>query len=59
MSVIVAVVVIASIFGFATNSATAYESAQDYQHNHYTASYKGGPQISGLHICQSGETTKP
>jgi hypothetical protein len=54
VSMAVAAITIASIFGLGTNSASAYESSQDYTHNHYTASYKGGPQICGLHICQPG-----
>jgi len=59
MSVIVAVVAIYFVFGMVTTNAVAYESSDDYQHNHYTAHYKGGPQICGLHICQPGKLLTP
>lgn len=59
MSMFVAVVAITAAYVTTTNDAAAYESYDNYQHNHYTAYYKGGPRVCGLHLCQPIDNHNP
>ena len=52
---LLAIVAVTTVLAITATSALAYEIPSDYQHTHYTATDKGGPQVCGLHLCKSDE----
>ena len=54
----VTAILMASIVAVSIPAASALTSRSNFNDNHYTALYPGGPRICGDHICAPGEYDK-
>jgi hypothetical protein len=58
LALFVTAVLMTSIAAVAIPAASALTSRTNFNDNHYTALYPGGPRICGDHICAPGEYDK-
>ncbi len=58
LALIVTAVLMTSIVAVSIPAASALTSRSNFNDNHYTALYPGGPRICGDHICAPGEYDK-
>jgi hypothetical protein len=58
LALFVTAVLMTSIAAVAIPAASALTSRSNFNDNHYTALYPGGPRICGDHICAPGEYDK-
>ena len=58
LAVFVTAVLMTSIAAVTIPAASALTSRSNFNDNHYTALYPGGPRICGDHICAPGEFDK-
>ena len=55
LALFVTAVIMTSIVAITIPAASALTTRTNFNDNHYTASYPGGPKICGDHLCAPGE----
>ena len=58
LALFVTAILMTSIVAVSIPAASALTSRSNFNDNHYTALYSGGPRICGDHICAPGEYDK-